>query len=81
MAEYRKKGGNTDVDVSYQWLAIMFESNDHRLKQIGDAYKSGALLSGELKSIAIEKINAFLKDHQIKREEARDKLPEFLIKD
>ena len=31
--EHRKKGGNPDVDVSYQWLTF-FEENDKKLKKI-----------------------------------------------
>ena len=36
------------------------------------------MLTGELKAILIEKINAFLAVHQEKREKAKDKLDEFL---
>lgn len=74
-----KKGGNPDIDVSYQYLRIFFEQDDNKLKQIYDDYKSGKLLSGELKAILIEKINEFLKTHQEKREKARDKINDFLF--
>ncbi len=77
--EHRKKGGNPDIDVSYQYLRIFFEQDDNKLKQIYDDYKSGKLLSGELKAILIEKINEFLKTHQEKREKARDKINDFLF--
>ena len=78
--EHRKKGGNPDVDVSFQYLKMFFEPDDDKLKQIYDDYKSGKLLTGELKEILIEKINAFLKEHQKKREEARKRIGEFLFK-
>jgi len=78
--EHRKKGGNPDVDVSYQYLRMFFEADDSRLKQIYDDYKSGKLLSGELKAILIEKINLFLKEHQKKREEAREMIDKFIWK-
>ncbi len=77
--EHRKYGGNPDVDVSYQWLTF-FEEDDKKLQKIYHSYKSGALLSGELKAILIEKINAFLKEHQKKREEAKDKVDLFIYK-
>ena len=77
--EQRKKGGNPDVDVSYQWLTF-FEEDDKRLKQIKEDYKSGKMLTGELKAILIEKLNAFLKVHQRKREEARKDLDKFIFK-
>ena len=78
--EHRKFGGNPDVDVSYQWLTF-FEESDEKLKNIYDDYKSGALLTGELKQILIDKLNGFLKDFQEKREKAKDRLDEFIVKD
>ena len=77
--EHREMGGNPDIDVSYQYLRIFFEPDDKKLKTIYDDYKSGSLLSGELKGILVEKINAFLSEHQKKREEARDRVEEFLM--
>jgi len=79
--EHRKKGGNPDIDVSYQYLRIFFEQDDNKLKKIYDDYKSGNMLTGELKSILIEKINEFLKSHQEKREKAKEHLDKFLLKD
>lgn len=78
--EHRKKGGNPDVDVSFQYLKFFFESNDKKLKKIYDEYKSGKMLTSELKNILIEKINIYLKKHQEKREEAKNKIDEFIFK-
>jgi len=78
--EHRKKGGNPDIDVSYQYLRMLFEPSDEKLKKIHDDYKSGKLLTGELKAILIEKINAFLKEHQKKRKEAEKMVDKFLVK-
>jgi tryptophanyl-tRNA synthetase len=77
--EHRKKGGNPDIDVSFQYLRIFFEPDDKKLKQIYEDYKSGKMLSGELKSILIEKINEFLSSHQEKREKAKDQIKNFLF--
>ena len=77
--QHRKLGGNPDIDVSYQYLRIFFEPDDMKLKKIYDDYKSGKMLTGELKAILIEKINAFLKVHQEKREKAKDLLSKFLL--
>ena len=49
-------------------------------KSIYDDYKSGKLLSGELKAILIEKMNNFLATHQENREKAKDKIDEFLLR-
>jgi len=77
--QHRKLGGNPDVDVSYQYLRIFFEPDDNKLKSIHDDYKSGKMLTGELKGILIEKINSFLEVHQEKREKAKDQFEQFLF--
>ena len=79
--EHRKIGGNPDIDVSYQYLRIFFEPDDNKLKKIYDDYKSGKMLTGELKLILIEKINEFLSVHQQKRQEARKNIDEYMLKD
>jgi tryptophanyl-tRNA synthetase len=60
-------------------LRIFFEPDDDKLKKIYEDYKSGKLLSGELKAILIEKINEFLKTHQEKREKAKQQIEQFLL--
>ncbi len=79
LEEHRKKGGNPDVDVSFQYLKMFFEPDDKKLKKIEDDYRSGKLLSGELKEILIKKINVFLKEHQRKKEDAKKLVGEFLV--
>lgn len=79
--EHRKFGGNPDVDVSFQWLKIMFEPDDSKLRKIEEDYRSGALLTGELKSILIDKVNKFLEKHQEGRERAKDRINDFLLKE
>lgn len=79
--EHRKLGGNPDIDVSFQWLKILFEPDDKKLAELEAQYRTGHLLTGELKAYLIEKANAFLEDHRAKREKARDQLDKFLIKD
>ena len=79
--EHRKIGGNPDIDVSYQYLRIFFEPDDKKLKTIYDDYKSGKMLTGELKAILIEKVTEFLVAHQQKREKAKDQIDKFLLED
>jgi len=78
--EHRKLGGNPEIDVSYQWLTF-FEEDDIKLNKIYKDYKTGKLLTGELKQILIDKINKFLKEHQKKREEAKKNIEKFMLKD
>ncbi len=78
--EHRKKGGNPDIDISYQWLTFLEES-DARLKKIHDNYVSGAMLTSEIKLILTDKINKFLKHHQERREKARDHVEKFFLRE
>ncbi|MBT4651481.1 tryptophan--tRNA ligase [Candidatus Woesearchaeota archaeon] len=77
--EHRRLGGNPEIDISYQWLRY-FESDDDKLKEIYDNYKSGKLLSGELKVIIIDKINNFLAEHQKKRKNAGKLISQYIYK-
>ncbi|PIN76797.1 tryptophan--tRNA ligase [Candidatus Woesearchaeota archaeon CG10_big_fil_rev_8_21_14_0_10_36_11] len=79
LEEHRKKGGNPDVDVSFQMLLYGLEPDDKKLQKIYKEYKSGKLLSGELKQICIEKITVFLKEHQQKRAKAKKQIDKFIF--
>jgi tryptophanyl-tRNA synthetase len=61
--EHRKHGGNPDIDVSYQYLTYFLEDSK-KLKEIHNGYKSGEILTGDLKKFTIGVINKFLKEHQ-----------------
>ena len=78
--EHRKKGGNPDIDVSFQWLYYFFEPNDKKIEKIREDYRSGKILTTELKEYLIEKINSFLKKHQARREKAKKKVDKFIFK-
>jgi len=69
---HRKYGGNPEVDVSFQWLYYFFEEDDNKIKKIEEEYRSGKLLSGELKQILIDKLNKFLEEFREKREKAKE---------
>ncbi len=76
--EHRKYGGNPDIDVSFQWLKIFLEEDDKKLKKIEEDYRSGKLLTGELKQIVIEKINEFIAKHREEKEKAKDLIDKFM---
>ncbi len=77
--DHRKLGGNPDIDVAYQWL-VFLEEDDAKLKKIYEDYKSGKLLTGELKMILIDKVNGFLKHHQAEREKAKKIVEKFMLR-
>jgi len=80
LEEHRKKGGNPDIDVSFQYLKFFFEPDDKKLQKIYNDYKSGKMLTSELKNILIDKINSFLKEHQKKKEIAKKQIGKFMFK-
>lgn len=61
--EHRANGGNPDVDVAYQYLSFFLE-DDEELQKIRESYKSGELMTGELKKICIELLQKFVGDFQ-----------------
>jgi len=76
--EHREKGGNPEVDTSFQWLQILLEDDDEEIERIRKEYKSGEMLTGELKQIAIEKLQKFLKDFQERRRKADEKVDKYM---
>jgi tryptophanyl-tRNA synthetase len=79
LEEHRKLGGNPDIDVSFQYLKFFFEDDDKKLEKTYNDYKSGKLLSGELKAMLIEKVQSFLKDHQKSREKAKKDFSKLIL--
>ncbi|MFH0808792.1 MAG: tryptophan--tRNA ligase [archaeon] len=77
--EHRLKGGNTETDVACQWLKY-FEHDEEKLAKIYKDYSKGKLLSGEVKTILIEKINEILKEHQERRKSVEKQLDKFIYK-
>ncbi|KAJ8895995.1 hypothetical protein PR048_001336 [Dryococelus australis] len=69
--EHREKGGNCDVDISYQYLRFFLE-DDEKLEQIRKDYTSGAMLTGELKKVLIEVLQELVSKHQERRTSVTD---------
>jgi len=65
--EHREKGGVPEEDVPFQYLSAFFEPDDDELARIEREYRDGALLSGELKELAADRIVDFLAGHQERR--------------
>lgn len=81
IAAHRKYGGNPDIDRPFQYLKFFFEEDDKKLKKIHDDYKSGKILSGEMKQICIEKAKKFIIEHQKNREKAKKDIDKFMKRD
>lgn len=71
--EHREKGGNCDVDISYQYLRFYLDDSE-RLEQIRKDYSSGKMLTGELKKELIGVLQKITKEHQQKKAELTDEI-------
>lgn len=80
LEEHREKGGDPEVDVPFQYLRYLFEPSDERLAELEKGYRSGEILTGEMKQHAVERINEFLAAHQERRKDAAGKIDVFLLK-
>jgi tryptophanyl-tRNA synthetase len=78
LEEHRKKGGNPDIDVCFQYLRMLLEEDDGKLEQIYKDYKSGKMTTGEIKKYTIDKINNFLAEHQKRRVKAKSMIKDFI---
>jgi tryptophanyl-tRNA synthetase len=73
MEEQREKGGDTDKDVAYQYLTFFLE-DDEELEKIGADYRSGKMLTGELKQKCISELQVYVKGFQERRAKVTDEI-------
>jgi tryptophanyl-tRNA synthetase len=69
--EHRKLGGDTEVDVAYQYLGF-FLDDDEELAKIGEDYRAGRLLTGQLKARCIQMLQEFVKAFQERKAKITD---------
>ncbi len=75
--EQRNKGGKPEICVVFKWFKILFDDDRDELRERFMNCKNGDILCGECKAELIEDVSEFLKDHQKKKEKAKDKIDEF----
>jgi tryptophanyl-tRNA synthetase len=78
--EQRQHGGDPYICPIYYYDYYLFEEDDKKLQETCENCKSGALLCGDHKKALAQKVKKFLKEHQKKREKARDVLDDFMFK-
>jgi len=61
--EQRQHGANLEVDVSIQYLTFFLE-DDQRLEEIKQKYKTGAMMTGEVKKILADLLSSMVLRHQ-----------------
>ena len=79
--EQRRLGGRAEICPVYHNYEFLFVPDDNELKKLYDDCKTGKMLCGECKTIFASKLRPFLKEHQKKREKAKDMLDKFMVKD
>jgi tryptophanyl-tRNA synthetase len=78
--EQREKGGRPEICPVHSYLLYLFEEDDGAVEEQARRCREGELLCGEHKEYLAEKVLAFLETHQENREEARDRVEEFMTK-
>ncbi len=81
VALQRKLGGRPEVCSVYSYLSYVFEQDDARLEERYRACRGGEMLCGECKQYLAERVLEFLREHQRRRERAKDRLEEFMVRD
>lgn len=71
--EHREKGGNCDVDISFQYLRFFLEDDD-KLELIRTQYTKGQLLTGDLKKELISVLQKIVLTHQENRKKLTDEV-------
>jgi tryptophanyl-tRNA synthetase len=79
-AEQRKHGANPDICSVCQYFNFLFEPDDARCNDILDGERTGRTLCSETKEKLVEPVVKFLSGHQKKREKAKDKIDEFMLR-
>jgi tryptophanyl-tRNA synthetase len=80
VAEQKKTGGKPEICSVFQYYTFLFEPDDDKLAERCTACKQGALMCGECKKELARRVVKFLASHQKKREKARKKLEDFVLK-
>ncbi len=79
--EQRRLGGNPAICPVHQYFLFLFEEDDAKLAELWEDCRSGKLLCGECKEILAERVEKFLRDHQEKRERAKEVVEKFFLEE
>ena len=79
--EQRRLGANPDICPVFWYEHHLFEQDDNKLAELERQCRGGELLCGEHKLALLDKINGWLERHQAAREEARERLDEYILRD
>jgi tryptophanyl-tRNA synthetase len=81
LEEHRRLGGDPDVDVAFQYLRYFFEDDDNALAEVETGYRSGEILTGQMKQICIDKASEYLSHLGEMRQQTAHIVDDFLAAD
>ncbi|KAJ5141483.1 Tryptophan--tRNA ligase cytoplasmic [Penicillium atrosanguineum] len=70
---HRELGGNSKVDVPFQYLTFFLE-DDEELERIRSTYEKGEMMTGELKQICIAELQKYVQGFQERRAKVTDEI-------
>lgn len=79
LEEQKKLGGEPEKCSVYELLLFHLIEDDQELLQIHEECVTGQRTCGSCKNLAAERMEKFLKEHQEKRELARERLDEYCL--
>lgn len=79
--EQRKSGGKPEICSVFKYKFYLFEKDDRKLDELADKCRRGEILCGECKKSLADVIVPFIAEHQAKREKAKDRVEEFMLRD
>lgn len=79
LEEQKEHGGVPDECTVFELMLYHLIEDDGEVLKIKQECRSGTLMCGACKKMASARMEEFLVDHQQKREEAKERLPEFGI--
>jgi tryptophanyl-tRNA synthetase len=80
-ADQRRLGGQPEICSIFAHYQLVFIPKQEELEALERRCRSGEMLCGECKQICIDLAIKFLTEHQKRREKARDKIEEYLLKE
>ncbi len=81
LEEHRRLGGDPEIDVAFQYLRYFFEDDDKALTEVESGYRSGEILTGQMKQLCIDKAADYLTNLKEMRDQTAHIVEEFLADD
>lgn len=72
------QGGIVEVDIPYRYMSF-FCDDDELLDRLAREYRSGELLTGQMKEACIQTLQPMVAQHQARRADVTDELVELFM--